>query len=367
MSVAAAVAARLPTLAFSEVHPLLASLTPLQLLEVATVSPDCCDKVSGLLTKLDMEESKRRGTKEFLEAQETLQKLSFADRFRLSQTTPQLTGPISDSFQYAATQLLSEFGLRFQHIQLLHVAVGTCISGSAVTALVHCGPSFHPNDIDFYAPVGRGEVTVRFLDISSNYRVLRQSPMYNAAVAVSRVWWLEHCVTRKPLNVMECRTSSTFDTITSFHSTAVMNAWTAEGLWIAYPDLTTQSQTLATPYSMRGLRPSREEQRRFGRVVSKYFERGFRFHLLRNPAPHVCGQHFNCPVTLRTTDDAGCWVATFPSSWMTPHITLTCAPYVTRWTLHGPGCQESERENGVAVVNQSLKSDLICCEYIQTM
>ncbi|KAJ7914193.1 hypothetical protein B0H13DRAFT_1568836, partial [Mycena leptocephala] len=164
---------------------------------------------------------------------------------------------------------------------------------------------FSPNDLDFFTPRGKGDQVIKFLDLAGGYKVVRQTTEYEDATAIGRVSWLQTDGSRMKINVIESLTDSPYDTVTAFHSTAVMNAWTGHKIWIAYPDLTLHRSSITTPHLMPLPEDDLPTHQRAWKVLNKYTRRGY-FFLLDCDIPHIRGVDYNCPATLRRTDDPGC-------------------------------------------------------------
>ncbi|KAJ7880946.1 hypothetical protein B0H13DRAFT_1531730, partial [Mycena leptocephala] len=182
-------------------------------------------------------------------------------------------------------------------------ATGSMISGSTVAAMACPEPPFAPGDLDFFTPSGRGHMLVDFLESAANYTVTKESEEYKNAVAIGGMWTL-HCGDLK-INVIESLTSNPFHSILNFHLTGVYGAWDGNGFWHAYGDMTADGIVIATPVKL----PTPHHvpaHVNIWKVLHKYMDRGFTIALNEYPEPHTCGVDFNCPATLRATDDDGC-------------------------------------------------------------
>ncbi|KAJ7872244.1 hypothetical protein B0H13DRAFT_1895431 [Mycena leptocephala] len=82
-----------------------------------------------------------------------------------------------------------------------------------------------------------------------------------------------------------------------------MNAWTGHQIWIAYPDLTLHRSSITTPHLIPLPEDDLPTHQRAWRVLSKYTRRGYFLLLDDCDIPHICGVDYNCPATLRRTDD----------------------------------------------------------------
>ncbi|KAJ7654698.1 hypothetical protein DFH06DRAFT_993666 [Mycena polygramma] len=192
---------------------------------------------------------------------------------------------------------------------------------------------FDPLDLDIYTGRGGGFDVVQYLAKSGKYTLKAESPTYDFAAGIGKVYTMRHHRTLKKINVIESLTKNPLDAIAHFHSTCVFGAWTASGFWHAYARLTFTGLTLTSP-SRLPLRDDIEQHRRIWRIVRKYHDRGFSFTSEHAP-PHTCGVDFDCPCTMRSSDDDGCLFAVFPS-WEFNNDVVQMRPI--SWSLGGVGC-----------------------------
>ncbi|KAJ7086504.1 hypothetical protein C8R44DRAFT_893569 [Mycena epipterygia] len=266
-------------------------------------------------------------------AVDILRDFSLAEKLHHADTSPEAAAAVAVALQNAAAQRLSTYNCTFPEIQLLLLATGGVISGSIVTGLVHT--PFRSNDLDIFCPSGEGDRTVAFIRLAGNYLVTKQTSDYGGVDSIANVWWMTSLANGAKINVIESLTASPYDSIVLFHCTAVMAAWTALGLWVAYPDLTMSGAAIVTPATMPLGENDLKSHQDAWRILRKYRRRGFVFYLNEYGQTHTCGVALNCPATLRSTDDAGCLFTPFPSPVLEP---FSGDGYATCWTLQGPGC-----------------------------
>ncbi|KAJ7115123.1 hypothetical protein C8R43DRAFT_902895, partial [Mycena crocata] len=237
------------------------------------------------------------------------------------------------------------FGLQFEEIRLMMTASDTIISGSAVTSLLPLEKPFVPSDLDFFARSARGRGVVKFLVTPGMYEVTSTSLEYGISAGIGTVWTLVHRIHGYKINVIEGLTTNPLDAVLKFHSTCVIGALTADGLWHAYPFFTLRGKALTTPnlLPLSGSIISRLEHQKTGwRVLHKYIDRGFDYDVGELCSDHICGVDWECPATVRRSDDAGCLNAPFPP-WRftsTPETAMLSA-----WTLGGVGCVTGMDDN----------------------
>lgn len=230
----------------------------------------------------------------------------------------------------------------------MQTATGTIISGSAVTALAHLGSTFEPGDLDFIAGYGYGTLVFDFLDMARDYKLVDtpDANEYRFASGIARVCTMRHHDGQK-INVFEALTENPFDVVGHFHLTCVYGAWSANGVLHCYPRLTASGIALTSP-SKFPLGEGSKARINCWNILHKYTDRGFTVSLNEYDKPHTCGEDWNCPATLRTTDDAGCAYSPFPP-WLYDDDTI--APSVSCWTLGGSGCSRGvlTRTDGTVV------------------
>ena len=216
----------------------------------------------------------------------------------------------------------------------MQTATQTIISGSIIPFILDGGTDWSPSDLDFFAGRDMGQLVVTFLKKTGEYTQRKISNQYSMSDGIRRIWTLENHRGKK-INVIEALSSNPFDAVIHLHSTCVMGAVTASGIWHAYPELTMKSQSLMTPFTLP-LKNTVKYHRHVWMMLREHVRRGFSFHLGENSNRHTCGQDPNCPVTLRSTCDRGCMFIPFPT-WdctndVEPHRAVC-------WTLGGTGCR----------------------------
>ena len=234
-------------------------------------------------------------------------------------------------------RLISDFGLKFTDVRLMQTATQAILSGSAVPFILGGGSSWSPSDLDFFTGRDMGHTAVLFFKRTGKYAQRSFSNRYTMSQGIRRIWTLENYQGKK-INVVESLSSNPFDAIVHSHSTSVMGAVTASGVWHAYPKLTMNSRSLITPTTVP-LKNSIRNHRYIWAMLHKYVDRGFTFHLGELGHVHKCGEDLFCPVTLRCTSNKGCLFIPFPT-W---DYASDVKPYrKTCWTLGGTGCRHGD-------------------------
>ncbi|KAK7001758.1 hypothetical protein R3P38DRAFT_3216045 [Favolaschia claudopus] len=310
----------------------LSSFTAVELLQTALQSATLYEAVLAHLNLCAERRERRELTKaEESEADDLATDLPLRERMALHSSDSPL---FRRSLKMAAAGLLGIFGLDFEMVQLLLLAVSVVITGSAVTSLVHGGPDFLPNDLDFFAALGEGYIVVEWMRLAG-YTVDREARCYGTTNRIRIIWWMTKPSSALKINIIECTSHNPLDAITTFHSTAVMNAWTGTGIWIAYPALTLSNVTMTSPFLLPLENVGLREHQTAWKVLHKYGSRGFQFQFGEYNVPHICGQDYSCPATLRNTHDAGCLFLPFPKG----RLEVCYRPsHITRWSLRGAGC-----------------------------
>ncbi|KAJ7093630.1 hypothetical protein C8R43DRAFT_1141840 [Mycena crocata] len=264
---------------------------------------------------------------------DSLERLSELDARRFGRTVPGSMVPAALALREDAADLLRRFDLDFDEIRLMQRATGAIISGSAVTSLFPTPVTFLPDDVDFFAGSGTGHRVVDFLKTGTAYRLTKVETTYNFAAGIGKVWTMIHADHGFRINIIESLSGNPFDAIMRFHSTCIFGAWTADRIWHGYPLLTVQGRAITTPL-LTPLMGGLDVHQTTWRVLKKYVARGFTYDLGEFTDRHVCPMTWDCPASLRLTDDDGCMSVSFPL-WRFPPQGLE---YETTWSLGGVGC-----------------------------
>ncbi|KAJ7639689.1 hypothetical protein DFH06DRAFT_1332768 [Mycena polygramma] len=233
---------------------------------------------------------------------------------------------------------IQRYRLTYADVHFLQEAVGVIISGSTVTRLFNDDNDFTPGDLDIYCPDGRGLDIASYLATCAGYITLRRSDDYDNAQGIRSVAWLINPANEdSKINIIESLSDNAIDAVLHFHSTAVMGAWVAGGLWHAYPKATFANIALTSPDRL----PLNydEPHSKAPSIIEKYTLRGYRF-VTEWDADHVCGVSRTCPVTLRTTVDSGCLWMPFSARFSDgPHMQSNSDP--VSWMLGRAPCSRS--------------------------
>ncbi|KAJ7131536.1 hypothetical protein C8R43DRAFT_660134 [Mycena crocata] len=332
----------------AKVQKTLSTLSPPQLYAVCLLSRKHCEWVSVMLDCERLSVQQSAPSRSISPVPDALPHLRLAvslAEHRVSWTRPRQTlGISSEALRASATALLAKFGLQFEETQLLLSATDSAISGSAVTSLLPLRQSFEPNDLDFFTRSGRGQGVVKFLQMPGLYELTNTAIAYGVSAGIGTIWTLIHRIHGYKINVIEGLTNNPLDAILRFHSTCVIGAWSASGIWHAYPFYTVSGKSLTTWNMLPltgALTPLLDHHKIGWRVLHKYINRGFSFDVGELRSEHVCGVDWNCPATVRRSDDAGCLFAPFPSWRLSSDDQLP----LTAWTLGGVSC-DSGLEDG---------------------
>ncbi|KAJ6486492.1 hypothetical protein C8R47DRAFT_1216597 [Mycena vitilis] len=277
--------------------------------------------------------------------------LTIAQRLLLSKASIAASEVVASSLQHKAAQILVRFRLKFSEVRLMQTATGTAISGSAVTSMVH--PTFDPGDLDFIAPKGQGCRVVAFLQSVEAWLVVSDPVQYSQSSHIGPLWTLMLDGVLK-INVIESTTPNPLDCVTNFHMTCVYGAWFANVVWLGYAGLTESGIAVTTPTKFP-LGGTVNRHKRVWEVLQKYLARGFAISLGELERDHTCGIDFDCPATVRATNDGGCTLLSFPS-W---HVSANVPPLEpTTWTMGGTGCSMGIRsQNGRTITSSSAVTD----------
>ncbi|KAK7012726.1 hypothetical protein R3P38DRAFT_3209585 [Favolaschia claudopus] len=235
--------------------------------------------------------------------------------------------------ELTATKLLARFRLRFDDVRLLLTASQCAIVGSSVLHVAHPDLSVVPGSLDVVTACGQGPAIADFFILAASYAVIA-GPEQDENVRGAGPRWTLALGSSLRINIIESLTNNPLDVVVAFNFSCVISAWQADGIWLAYPEMTRNGIVVATPASF----PMREGLS--GRVdvwsvFRKYADLGFEVGLGEFPRSHVCGQDKNCPATVRSSDDDGCRFYAFPEWKFTRDER---PPRPTCWSMSGRGC-----------------------------
>ncbi|KAJ7602345.1 hypothetical protein DFH06DRAFT_1152836 [Mycena polygramma] len=209
--------------------------------------------------------------------------LDMKDRLQFARVSRYSAAIVAMALQTNVGRILKRFDLHFGEMRLMQAATGSLVSGSSIPALMTSCVRFIPRDLDIYT---------------------------------------------------ESLTDNPLDAIAHFHSTCVFGAWSSQGFWHAYAGLTFAGLSMSSPVRLP-LNDDLDSHQRVWRIVRKYYRRGFRFVSQYDPG-HVCGVDYNCPCTMRSSNDEGCLFISFPD-WEFGYDAVPTR--TTTWSLNGVGCK----------------------------
>jgi hypothetical protein len=238
--------------------------------------------------------------------------------------------------QSEVTKILAPYGINYGEMKLLQAATGAIISGSTISALVH--EPFVPNDLDLYCHYPAATRVVHFIEEMAGFdHAGYRSLEYIDITGIKGVWTLLGPGGSK-INVVETLASNPIKCIaSSFHSSPPRGALKWDGLVHFEANQVVRSQALITPASMHLDDPCDfDQQVTSWHILHKYKARGFKY-VFEYDEQHECGRHVSCPVTVRSTVDAGCLQAMLPLIRSIPCFTTVVHKPVT-WSLRGSAC-----------------------------
>ncbi|KAJ6454934.1 hypothetical protein C8R47DRAFT_1228456 [Mycena vitilis] len=227
--------------------------------------------------------------------------------------------------------LLAIKSIRLCDVVADHTATGTVLSGDAVTSLLEYEHSAGWDDLYFLVPEDSYSLALRFFDVATAYLALPLT-FTHPLEGVSCATRLFNPTSKKSVFLMRALTNSALDCLTHQHFTHLMMGIAAWGVWLSNPVAT--SQRLSIPNKgvsefVGWYLTCNGAKRVIQRDADKY---RFVFSLHRK---HRCGVTFECPATLRSTDDRGCLTLLFGSP-ARPTTGKSGSPM--SWSLEGTKC-----------------------------
>ncbi|KAK7056108.1 hypothetical protein R3P38DRAFT_1376506 [Favolaschia claudopus] len=250
--------------------------------------------------------------------------------------------------QYMITRLLSHFELQYGDVKLMQAATGTLISGSFIAALMQ--QSFTPNDLDFFCGYDQTDNIIRYFQ-NQHPSILtvdaRDVESYGNVHGVHRVTTLS-TPRGSIIHIIESFSDAPRELILNFHSAPTRGVVSSTTFSHYEIHRARNGLALVTPDSLFVKPEDSDSQIAAWHILHKYMRRGVTFIFEYN-VPHECGQHIDCPATLRNTSDDGCLHIDLPTVPI-PDFSASETPTLT-WTLGPVGMCSTGRVNGRQVAH----------------
>ncbi|KIN94264.1 hypothetical protein M404DRAFT_168767 [Pisolithus tinctorius Marx 270] len=223
-----------------------------------------------------------------------------------------------------------------EHLKSILSACDTVVSGSAALRMVlpSNACNWHSSDLDIYVPLHNHTQLYNLLR-KHDYIIVRNGRPYVENYSPSTIYTVTTFTNgKKKIDVIVSRSASALSPIFHFHSTAVMNFFSADSLFCTYPSLTLRHRSMINTASLR--------QRTFSpssmQALLKYKLRGFRI-ISCEETNHP---QFACRTKIRSLNDRG-WLSldfeTVPRRGTAPIATFFRLGIVDAvWTLGGQVC-----------------------------
>lgn len=175
------------------------------------------------------------------------------------------------------------------------------VSGSSALAVVMPW-SFRPNDLDIYVPSTYSAQLLNLLHQRFDYVQIPLTHDYSTSDDIAAVYNMKK--RNNLIQVIATTWENPLRTIYHFHSTAVMNFISAQGIYCAYPRLTTQYCGLMNRHQIA--RTGQTAAAVYA-IIKKYRDCGFALRADLHSWPdyrgHVCAVYGSCPLTDRRLND----------------------------------------------------------------
>ncbi|KAJ7891183.1 hypothetical protein B0H13DRAFT_1887270, partial [Mycena leptocephala] len=224
--------------------------------------------------------------------------ITMADRISLSRTSRKFRALFARELQAVVTRTLRKFQMVYYEIRFMQTATMTVLSGPLVSHLLeYRSPVTHH---EFYTPASAYPSVLRFFELATVFvgtagRCNRGMDGTSAATTFFIRLWLSTSGFLSPV------TDSALSCVLYAPLSHLFGAVTHYGLWLGYPDTGASGLTF----------PNREcsdlstsHTRQFFHWLCPRLYRLVPSSVLVNRS-HVCGVFFECPMTPRTTVDAG--------------------------------------------------------------
>jgi hypothetical protein len=260
-------------------------------------------------------------------------------RINLSQVSRKFRALCVRELQACVNHLLLRFSLSHCVIRFMQTATLSVMSGMAIVhALDH---DLTPTRLEFLVPKTTYAMVLRFFELATEYDAY-PSEVFQDAEGIIHTTTLHHQLNGRMITLSCSRTDSALDPIPYFPFTHLFGAATHYGVWLGYPR--TSSARISLPNRGMINFASPETEFRVGnllrRAVSK-FRVQLNLELL-----HVCGDYPECPMTPRSTIDAGCLNLFFPTAPFGASV-QSASVYLSgsgmAWSLDGRACPQRVR------------------------
>ncbi|KAJ7919827.1 hypothetical protein B0H13DRAFT_1868242 [Mycena leptocephala] len=230
-----------------------------------------------------------------------------ADRISLSRTSRKFRALFARELQAVVTRTLRKFQMVYYEIRFMQTATMTVLSGPLVSHLLeYRSPVTHH---EFYTPASAYPSVLRFFELATVF-VGTAGRCNRGMDGTSAATTFFHPLMAQYFRVSQSRTDSALSCVLYAPLSHLFGAVTHYGLWLGYPDTGASGLTFPNR-ECSDLSTSHTRQFFTGCVHDCIDSYRVRFSLNRS---HVCGVFFECPMTPRTTVDAGCANLFFPAT-----------------------------------------------------
>ncbi|KAG1797591.1 hypothetical protein EV424DRAFT_1546566 [Suillus variegatus] len=221
------------------------------------------------------------------------------------------------------------------------------VSGSSALNIIQARQgAVEINDLDVYTTLPNFEELVHFFKHSEGYKIMgnfhRPPPGRYNNTGIAKLLRLQK--DERKVDIIVTNLASAVAPIFQFHNTAIMNFISAEAIFCAYPVWTLNMAGLIHP------RMYKQNATNLATIsgLAKYMKRGFNLCSdINELSPHVsrCIKTYNCPHTIRSTNDKGKIAWVFGNAG--PHHSSShSAAYIETgaviWCLGGDQCENEE-------------------------
>lgn len=232
-------------------------------------------------------------------------------RVTVSGTCRHLQHVIRSSLLSDCARALAPFNLLVTYLRFMQAATGCIVGGTFVSNILFAGTIPAPPTLDIFCPRGLATELLRFLAncdpcalaspvAPGNRNLIRAGWCISSPKLVDRRIYVYEAVSLNPMRA-----------IAQSPTTAHFAAWTLNGIWHGYPTATSAGIFLSSP---KRLFLDTERNKMFASSLLRFLvAKGLKF----SPSwmkPHLCARHPACPSTYRTSQDDGCLLIRFPSS-----------------------------------------------------
>ncbi|KAJ7933881.1 hypothetical protein B0H13DRAFT_2306297 [Mycena leptocephala] len=264
-------------------------------------------------------------------------------RINLSRASRKFRALCARELQASVNRLLKLFYLSHMAVRFMQTATRAVICGASPISYLFDSSS-SPDTLEFLVPITTYSAALRFFAVATVYKAY-PSEFFEVTDGILHSTIFRHLESGRTVIVSCSSTDSAIDPIPYSPFSHLFGCVTHYGLWLAYPHTASSGISFPNRSTISFVYPDTEH--RLGALLRKVVSH-FRVRLDLNRR-HTCGSCFECPMTPRTTSDAGCMNLFFPAYPLGADASTTSvypSEGVMGWSLDARACPHGVQLRG---------------------